>query len=216
MRHARTACAVLFLFQALSAFAFESRFEIDRSLKLDELARSGKISVRTVRERSVYRSDASAVLTRASLERLQAAAADFDHYQEMGMPNVRASCVVSRAGDHLYIWTHMAAAGQDSRHYLEVRIEKGLAASGASGIQWQLTRRQGDWKYPDDPAFERLDGSWYMEPLPGGAVYVRYFLAAVIDTGVPDFIVDWVAKRQFSDGVVRVIEVLARQAAVGH
>src|SRR5262245_5472103 len=117
MHHARALCGILLLFHALDAAAFETRFEIDRSLKFADLERTGKPVARTVRTGDIYRSDASAVLSNVSFAKLEAASADFNHYKQMGMPNVLASRIVSNApGDILYTWTHMSAAGQESKH----------------------------------------------------------------------------------------------------
>jgi ribosome-associated toxin RatA of RatAB toxin-antitoxin module len=114
--------------------------------------------------------------------------------------------VVERSGqDIVFTYSHMSTSGQTSRHYLEVRLFP-------FGSQWQLTPKRSTWFGREDSVFQALDGSWYMEALTGDRIYVRYFLSADFDTGVPGFLVDLVARRQLPDGVRRVIEVLSAQA----
>lgn len=197
------------------AEAYESRLDIDsrHAARLDDLARQAGPSVGYESSRGVYRVDASWVLKNVSFGRLVAASFDFDHYREMGMPNVLASRIVDRTGAYLYTWTFMRTAGQESRHYLEVRVTGDLPSGGAAN-EWQLTPKRSSWPEVERPAFTRLDGSWYMLPLPNGNVYVRYFLVADFATSIPDFLVEWVAESQLKSGVSQVIQRLAQVAAV--
>ncbi len=197
------------------AEAYESRLDIDprHAARLDELANQLEPSVRYESTRGVYRVDASWVLKKVSFSRLVSASSDFDHYREMGMPNVLASRVVDRAGDYLYTWTFMRTAGQESRHYLEVKVTGDLPTGGAAN-EWQLIAKRSSWPEVEDPAFRRLDGSWYMLSLPDGRIYVRYFLLADFATSIPDFLVEIVAESQLKSGVSQVIQRLAKVAAV--
>jgi hypothetical protein len=198
---------------AHQARAFETRFAIDPKVNVQQLAQSGEVVSRADRVGDTLLADASAVL-RVPFNKLWDASLDYDHYVEMGMPNLKESHLVVRDSvDHLYTWSRMQILTLDSSHYLEVRALRGLTPSGAVGSEWQLASRQANWQYPDASAFGRLEGSWYMEPLPDGSIYVRYFLSAVVETGIPDFLVDLVAKKHFREGVRGVIQALAKRAS---
>ena len=56
-------------------------------------------------------------------------------------------------------------------------------------------------------------GSWYLEPLADGTVYVRYFLTAVLDPSIPDGMVSWLIERQLADGARSLVQALGREAA---
>jgi hypothetical protein len=201
----------LFLFHTF-VFAFDARFQIDPAADLVQLERSGDITAKVVKSNGAYRSDASAVLN-VNIHTLFAKSIDFDHFQQMGIPNVEQSKIVEyNGGDILYTWTQMSTAGRTSKHYLEVRIDRHLTRSGAMGVMWELSPKRASWPYVSDSAFDRLEGSWYVEPLPNGKVYVRYFLNGDVDTSLPSFLVDLVAKRQFKKGVEDIIRILAREA----
>lgn len=223
--------ALISLIFAAHAGAGETRLGVDRNKDIDELIRTGEVSVRTTENDGVYRTDASAVLN-ADFATLYRASADYDRYVEMGMPYLRASVVLDRTGDILHTWNWMKLKkgpfSQTSKHCYEVRLHAALPTD-AAGSQWELhpcrgatprripSRHRDD--YEDDPAFSRMEGSWYMKRLadaPDGTprIYVRYFFEAVFDTGIPDFIVRWVARRQLTDGVREVIHTLAKESAV--
>lgn len=163
----------------------------------------------------MYTLDASAVL-RVDPQRLLDVSIDYDRYAEMGIPNLQESHVVSATPgrDVVYTWNSMRCLGQSSKHYLAVQIAKGLTPSGAAGIQWQQVHRQPAWPYEEASAFSRLGGSWYLEPLAEVTVYVRYFMAAVLDPSIPEGMISWLIKRQLSEGTRALIHTLAREAAL--
>jgi hypothetical protein len=92
-------------------------------------------------------------------------------------------------------------------------VVRNLPTPGAAGIRWELVPRQPAWPYEDAPAFQRLDGSWYLEPLSDGAVYARYFMVAVLDPSLPEGLRAWAVKGQLRDGTRGVIQALSREAA---
>jgi hypothetical protein len=194
--------------------AGEARFGVDASLDLAELTRTGRVVISVERVGNVYTLDASAVL-RVDPRRLLGVSLGYERYAEIGVPNLRASRVVSAApdGDVLYTWNWMSCFGQASKHYLAVRVVRHLPTPGAAGIHWELVPRQPGWPYEDAPAFQRLDGSWYLEPLPDGAVYARYFMVAVLDPTLPEGLRAWAVKGQLRDGTRGVIQALSREAA---
>jgi hypothetical protein len=59
---------------------------------------------------------------------------------------------------------------------------------------------------------EALDGSWYVQTLGQDEAYVRYWLS--MEPDVAPAIVDSVVGGQLQSGVRKVIEALARQAAL--
>lgn len=199
------------------AWAYESRFEIDPKQNLSVLAAQSQVAVQVYRKGDAYYSDASAVL-RVDAKKIFEASLDYDRYSQMKMPYVKESHRVEAAGrDTLYTWTRMTCAGVVSEHYLEVKVEPSLGPQGIGyGMQWQLTPAKASWSYNEDSSFTRLDGSWYVQPLEDGTVYVRYFLAAAIDTSLPTFLIEGVVRNQFSSGVKELIQVLAREAAIRH
>jgi hypothetical protein len=195
------------------ARAMETRFGIDARVDVEELARTGKVEVHDVREGRFYSADASAVLS-VDLDRLEEVSLQYDRYVEFGMPGLRRSHIVRREGAMRHIWSEMESHGIVSRHYLHA--ETGLRLPEDSrGIQWQLLRpgKGAGYPYPDQPAFVRLDGSWYLRPIGQGRVYVRYFLLGDPSVALPDFLLEGIVRRQFRDGVVGVIRALARAAA---
>lgn len=211
--------ALVFTFQA---HGYESRLQQDPRADLAKLERSGRIKITTDREKSVYISDASAVLA-VDPERLFQVSLDYNRYREMKMPHVRQSRLVEKAGDHLYIWTHMSVSIVSSRHYLEVRVHPRLDSNEARGMEWQLHRPSASagWSYPDAPAFSRIDGSWYIKPLGRKAngeelVYVRYYLVADVNAPFPDGLISGIVQKQLADGVRGVIQTLARHARLRH
>jgi ribosome-associated toxin RatA of RatAB toxin-antitoxin module len=213
---------LLVLLFATTTFASESRFAIDPNANLADLARTHQPKVTLAQNGLHYMSDASAVLA-ADPDRLFSVSVDFERYAAIRMPNVRESHVVAHGPpsgpETLVAWTHMSVYGQASRHYMTVTLHRQLSgASGrrASGTEWELTRRMPGSPYPEAPQFKTLNGSWYIEPLASGGVYVRYFLSAEIDTKVPPFLVDQIMRQQFTDGITQVILTLAREASVRH
>jgi hypothetical protein len=210
---------ILFSLWIGHSHAFEARLAIDPSINLKELAQTGEVRVKIVKSSGVFFSDASAVI-RVDMVKLIDASVDYDRYTEMGMPNLRESHIIEKARDGftLFTWSKMSTLGVTSQHYTEVRVLPAFK-DGKFACEWELSRRRPGrpgWIYEDSPAFSRLDGSWYLETLPDGSIYARYFLAADIDTVIPDFLVDGVARKNFGEGVRRVIQVLARQASVRH
>jgi hypothetical protein len=196
------------------AAAGEARFGVDGSMDVAELARTGRVAVSVERVGNVYTLDASAVL-RVDAQRLLGVSLGYERYAEIGVPNLRASRLVSAAPDRdvLYTWSWMSCFGQTSKHYLAVRVARNLSTPGAAGIRWELAPRQPAWPYEDAPAFRRLDGSWYLEPLPDGTVYARYYMVAVLDPTLPEGLRAWAVKGQLREGTRGVIQALSREAA---
>jgi ribosome-associated toxin RatA of RatAB toxin-antitoxin module len=193
--------------------AGELRFQIDPAVNLGQLSQSGEIETRVTRDGDLIVSDASAVVS-ADPEKLLSASTDFNRYPDMGIPHVKESKILpGSTPDILYTWTSMEMTGRSSKHYLEVRVARNLNSAKAMGTSWQQIRRQGSWSHPDDSTFEQLNGSWYIEPIGNGKVYVRYFLYAKLDTRIPGFLLDLIAKRQFRNGVKDIIRILAREAS---
>src|SRR5262245_42492866 len=191
----------LVLIWARVAGAGEARFGADPTQDLGELARTGRLAISVERTDDVYRLDASAVL-RVDARRLLGASVDYERYAQFGVPNLRASHVVSGAPseDVLYTWNWVSYLGHASKHYLAVHVVKGLAVPGAAGIRWELVPRRPAWTYEEASAFTQLDGSWYIEPLADGGVYVRYYLVAALDPSVPEALRAWAVKRQLREG----------------
>lgn len=212
----RPARAVIFLWVAIAsaspASAFESRFEIDPSLRgrLSALARDRVTNISSSRQGDLYIADASAVL-RIDAGRMFAAAVDYDRYVQFGMPRLNASRVVDRpAPDLFYVYSEMSYATMRSSQHMEVRVHRKLGASGSAGIEWQLTPARAHWPAAN-PQFTRMDGSFYLEPLADGYVYVRYFLASRVDLPLSGLLSGLVQK-SLRNGAADVITVLARQA----
>src|SRR5262245_22102561 len=78
--------------------AGEARFGVDGSLDLTELARTGRMAISVERVGNVYTLDASAVL-RVDAQRLLGVSLGYERYAQIGVPNLRASRVVSGAPD---------------------------------------------------------------------------------------------------------------------
>lgn len=197
-------------FGSVAASAYESRLEIDPALKpadLDHLRASGEVVARTWKTNGTFYADASAVVAGADVEKLKAASLDFDRYAQMGMPAVKDCKVVERKGDYLYNWNHLNQFGIVSKHYLEVHVLP-------VGSEWELAQRRPAWPYAQDTTFTRLDGSWFMQALPDGkGVYLRYFVASVMDLGFLESVVEGQVKKQMGDGVKAMVQILAKEAA---
>jgi hypothetical protein len=192
----------------------EVRLAIDPTRDLAQLARSGQVAIAFDRRDGVYTVDASAVLPGSGAELLRVAL-DYERYASIGVPNVRECHVVAvfPADDVVYAWAWMSTLGHSSKHYLRVRVRHDLPSAGAAALEWTLAARQAAWPYEHAPAFVRLEGSWYVEPLPGRGSYVRYFLRAVPDPALPDALVGWLIERQLRTGARLVVEALGREAA---
>jgi len=196
--------------------AGEARLSQDPTQDLAELARTGRLAISVERADDVYRLDASAAL-RVDARRLLGVSLDYERYAQLGVPNLRASHVVSSAPgeDVLYTWNWVSYLGYASKHYLAVHVVRDLAVRNAVGIRWELVSRRPAWTYEDASAFTRLDGSWYVEPLADGGVYVRYYLVAGLDTSVPEALRAWAVKRLLREGTRGVVEALAHEAERG-
>lgn len=198
------------------AHAGEYFFERDSRVDLGELAREAKPRTFFTRVGRDLRTDASAILARGvSAPTLLARALEFDRYREWKMPNVRRCQIVARSNHPEVVWCEMSSMGVGSFHYLRVEVVPlGNEADPLRplGIRWTLVTDeiQEDWKHPNRPAFERLDGSWYMEPQSDGTTYVRYFIASKLTASVPGFLIDLLVKRELEGGVRDVIRTLDR------
>lgn len=205
------AAAMAWLVASAPVAAADVRFGIDPTLDVAALARSGQVAVAFDRRGGAYTVDASAVLPGTGADLLRAAL-DYERYAGMGVPNLRECHVVAVAPgeDVVYAWAWMSALGRSSKDYLRVRIRRDLAPAGAAALEWTLAARQPGWPYEQAPAFVRLEGSWYVEPLPGRGSYVRYFLRAVPDPAVPEALLGWLIERQLRTGARGVVEALGR------
>ena len=198
------------------ASAFESRFSVDPTQNLEQLGQSGEIHVNVQHPGALYYADASAVLKGVDLAKLKSASSDFADYATMGMPYLNECEMMgsdpAAPSDTLYIWNSMSAFGLVAKYYLQVHLVTAVDAAGGSGNEWQLVPKLPEWQYDDNGLFSTNSGSWFMEPLPNGEVYVRYYLQGTISSGIPDSIIQHFVKLQFGDGATKVIQIL-RQAA---
>src|SRR3954464_3611043 len=129
---------LLTLLLGASAFAYDSRLEVDPTQDLQALERSGEVKIGFTRDDRRIAIDASAVL-KVDLEKLYSVVVDFDHYIAYGVPDLREIHVVDRGpGDLLYQWQNLVAAGQESEQYLEVRLKPALADTQARATEWQM------------------------------------------------------------------------------
>jgi hypothetical protein len=190
----------------------ENRLQRDPRVNVDQLSQTGQIAVHAGKDGDEVFSDASAVLNSIDFAKLKAAARDYNHYKQMGMPYVLDSRIVSGEGtDVVTTWTFMrttvAFFTEDSKHYLEVHLYD-------VGAEWQLVH-PSNAPYPDESAFSSLEGSWYAEPLNNGhSAYVRYYLSGEVANSLAGAIGGSFVQKQFTDGVKQVIQTLARQAAI--
>jgi hypothetical protein len=220
----RALILVLALCVASLASAFESRFEVDAQVSLEDLATQGTPYVVSGRTNGAYWADASAVLSQVDVAKLFAAAQDYDDYVQFGMPYLNESHVVEReSAELLYTWASMtySIAGIDinAEYYLEARIHPDLDSAGARGMEWQVVPRKANWPYEDDhPRFDRNDGSFYIQPLADGRAYVRYFITSDIEVPLGRFGRffggDKIIQGALRKGAGNVITALAKQAAV--
>ena len=180
---------------------------------LTETARPGELLTTVERDGETYVVRASGVLP-VDAARLLRTSLDFERYEALGLPGLRASRVVGgRSPDTLYTWSWVTGLGRSSKHYLAVAITREADVPGAGVVRWHLARREPGWPYEDAPAFTRLDGSWSQEPREDGTVAVHYHLVAVPVTDVPDRLVGWLLRRQLEAGARQLVEALARAAA---
>jgi hypothetical protein len=176
-------------------------------------ARTGALLTTVERDGEAYVVRASGVLP-VDAARLLRTSLDFERYEALGLPGLRASRVVGGRGpDTLYTWSWVTGLGRSSKHYLAVAITREPDAPGAGVVRWHLARREPGWPYEDAPAFTRLDGSWSQEPREDGTVAVHYHLVAVPATELPDRLVGWLLRRQLEAGARQLVETLARAAA---
>jgi hypothetical protein len=78
-------------------------------------------------------------------------------------------------------------------------------------MEWQLTPKRPEWPGTEASAFTQSNGSFYLEPLPDGAVYVRYYLSN--DVNIPlSGLLSGLIQSQLRKGAADVIQTLARQA----
>jgi|GEM_PF-2459593 len=193
-------------------FAFEGRHEVDPTVNIDALrARNGLPRVKKERASGRIIVDASAILKNVSRDRLLSEALRFDEYVAMGMPHLKASRTVGydRAENMIHVWSHMilTAVGipLSSKHYLRVHTLP-------TGSEWELQPKRSQWPFPENSAMDALDGSWFVLSTGSGEAYVRYWLS--MDPNVAAPIVDTVVGSQLQSGVQKVIEALARRAAL--
>jgi hypothetical protein len=138
-------------------------------------------------------------------------ALDFNRYVQMEMPHLRESVIVERSPSEsmLYVWSHMVLSvgiiPLSSKHYLRVH-------QLPTGSEWELVAKRPNWSREENSAMNTLDGSWYVEALGENEAYVRYWLA--LEPDVSPSVVDLVVGGQLQRGVAKVIQLLARAAAL--
>jgi hypothetical protein len=200
------------LLSAPAAWAFDTHFGVNPAVSLQQLESNATTSTSSGRNGNIYWADASAVL-HADAAKLFAAAQDYDRYVEFGMPHLNDSHVVERdSPELLFTWASMSIITLHSQHYLEVLVHPSLGADGSRGMEWQLAPKKPEWPYVNAPGFTRSDGSFYIQPLQDGTVYVRYYLSNDVDVPLGGLL-SGVIQSQLRKGAADVIMVLARQAA---
>ncbi len=194
------------------ASAFEGRHAVDPAVSLEALrGRKGVPIIKKERSGGRIMVDASAVLSRVSVERLLSESLKFDEYVAMGMPHLKASRTVryDQAENMIHVWSHMVLSAVgiplSSKHYLRVH-------KLPTGSEWELQPKRPEWPFPEDSAMDALDGSWFVSATASDEAYVRYWLS--MDPNVAAPIVDTVVGSQLQSGVQKVIEALARRAAL--
>jgi hypothetical protein len=207
-----------------SAWAFDSYLEVDRDVSLSDLAARGTPLVSSGRDGGMYWADASAVLSRVSVEKLFAAAQDYGHYTDFGMPYLNQSRIVEKqTPEHLFTWASMtyriAGISISSQYYLEVNVRSRLDNRGGRGMEWQIVPKKREWSYADNHSrFSKNDGSFYILPLANGRVYVRYYVTSDIQVPLGRvgrfFGGNKVIQGALRQGASSVITALAKQAAV--
>ena len=196
-----------------AAWAYDSRFGIDPNVSVAQLEAAHSTSTSSGRNGDLYWADASAVLN-VDAAKLFAAALDYDDYVAFGMPHLNESHVVERdSPTYLFTWASMSIATLHSQHYFEVTVHPALAAAGSQGMEWQLTPKRPSWPYTEASAFTQSNGSFYIEPLADGAVYVRYYLSN--DVNIPlSGLLGGLIQSQLRKGAADVIMALVHQAPV--
>ena len=206
---------ILFLVSLLAALpvhAFEGRHEMDPSVSLQKLREmNGVALVKKERAGRRINVDSSAVLSHVDPAKLLSESMRFDDYVKMGMPHLKGSRIVavSEAEHILHVWSNMVLTALglpfSSKHYIRVH-------QLPTGSEWELESKQESWPFVESSALDALDGSWFVKPLGNDEAYVRYWLS--MEPDVAPAIVDSVVGGQLQSGVRKVIEVLARQAAL--
>jgi hypothetical protein len=204
------------------AWAFQPRFGVDPRVDLSRLAASDAIDLKVAAEYYEIQVDASAVLEGVALDALWKASLSFASWSGWGMPGVREMRVVARPAEReQLVWAHMRQSGVSSRHYLRVQWNEALEPStGARGNTFVLHQPARPYRVgsgpsarvlENDPSFRSFSGSWYLLPLDGGRVYVRYFVEASVLSSFPSWLVSPIVKSAMPDGVREMIGILARQ-----
>lgn len=162
--------------------------------------------------------DASAVLRNVDFNRLFAAAKNFNQYKAMGMPYLLESKIVETPNPQTLItYNDMSSGVLSSQHFYNVQLR-----TQGDGMEWEqirpgssrYRRAQGGF-YSDDPKFSKQVGSWYMERLPSGNVYVRYYASVIVDAPlIPNGVIARHAGPMFERGAKAVIKKLAARARV--
>lgn len=201
-------CAVILaLFGFSSAHAFGLADGRDSSVSMPELTRTGKAQIKIAVRNGHTLVDASIVYTGVSYDRLWRVSTDLDNYMRLNMPGLVQSSVVEQApGNLFYLWSHMSLLGQDSKHYFEVR-------KAPEGSEWSQIGKRAPWPHPEDSAFKDVRGYWFLDEIEANVVYARYVSDAEVDSVVPDFIVDLVAKSHLRDAINDMMNTLYKEAA---
>ncbi|MGK5084819.1 SRPBCC family protein [Bdellovibrionota bacterium FG-1] len=207
----------LFVFQLVQvldvAQAYDSRFGINPSVQNALLDLAQRHVTQTVSNRvgDLFSADASAVMD-VDPAKVFAAGLDYDHFVQFGMPHLSESVLVERTSpDLFYVFSSMSYLSLHSSQYMEVRVHRNLGGPGSAGVEWQLTPKQAGWPHRDSPAFNRMEGSFYVEPLSSGGVYMRYYLANRVDLPLTGLLSGFI-QSSLRSGAADVIKALARQA----
>jgi hypothetical protein len=195
-----------------AALAGETRYSIDQAQDLAALARTGELNLKINRQDRKVSVDGSAVV-KVDIDKYMRVVKEFERYPAFGIESIREVHVVERGpGDLVYVWHNVAASGRESKQYLEFKLEPVLTNTRARGMEWQQVQRRATWTYEEKSQFLSIAGSWYLEPLADGNVYIRYFQQADIASGLPGWLIELVIRNTFINDSKKAYEAFVRAA----
>lgn len=166
--------------------------------------------------------DFSKTLKNVSWDRLKRKSVDFNSWPNLKVTGVDEMIVVENyTANHLLVWIKMSTTGATSKHFYDVKVFDEVAGKGTFGNTFELVHPAKSYRdsrgriLPDDPSFSVMEGSWYLQAVPGTTdVSVRYFVDATVQSGIPAFLVGPVAKRSMAVSIRELIEALAQSAQI--